>query len=83
MAAVSLAPYEHTQHIALIALLVLDVVILVVFVLFARVLVHRALRPVAWMTAHAKDWSEQEQDLVARIVDAYDRDSARKRENRA
>ena len=62
VAAVSLEPYEHTAKIALIALLVLDAVILAVFVLFARVLVHRALRPVAWMTAHAREWSEHDLD---------------------
>jgi two-component system, OmpR family, sensor kinase len=60
--AVSLAPYEHTQHIALIAVLVLDAVILLVFVVCARVLVRRALSPVGWMTQQAKDWSEHDLD---------------------
>jgi len=59
---VSLAPYEHTSRIALVALLVLDAVILGVFVLFARGLVHRALRPVAWMTGRAREWSEHDLD---------------------
>jgi two-component system, OmpR family, sensor kinase len=60
--AVSLAPYEHTQHIALIAVLVLDAVILLVFLVCARVLVRRALSPVGWMTEQAKDWSEHDLD---------------------
>ena len=59
---VSFAPYEHTKHIALITLLVLDAVILLVFVVCARLLVRRALSPVAWMTEHAKDWSEHDLD---------------------
>ncbi|MFL5885657.1 MAG: sensor histidine kinase [Thermoleophilaceae bacterium] len=62
VAAVSLAPYEHTGHIALIALIVLDAVILLVFVFFARALVQRALRPVAWMTTQATEWSERDLD---------------------
>jgi two-component system, OmpR family, sensor kinase len=60
--AVSLAPYEHTKHIALITLLVLDAAILLVFVVCARALVRRALSPVAWMTEQAKDWSEHDLD---------------------
>jgi two-component system OmpR family sensor kinase len=62
IAGVSLAPYEHTARIALISLLVLDGVILLVFVFFARALVRRALRPVAWMTAQATEWSEHDLD---------------------
>jgi signal transduction histidine kinase len=60
--AVSLAPYEHTKHIALITLLVLDAVLLLVFVVCAQALVRRALSPVAWMTEQAQDWSEHDLD---------------------
>ena len=62
VAGASLAPYEHTERIALISLLVLDGVILLVFAFFARLLVRRALRPVAWMTAQATEWSEHDLD---------------------
>lgn len=62
VAAVSLVTYEHTARIALIASLVLDGVILLVFLFFARALVQRALRPVAWMTAQATEWSEHDLD---------------------
>jgi two-component system, OmpR family, sensor kinase len=62
VAAVSLQPFEHTAHLALIAVLVLDAVILVVFFFFARMLVRNALRPVAWMTEQATEWSEHDLD---------------------
>lgn len=62
VAAVSLAPYEHTSHIAIVALAILDGVILLCFLFFARAAVRRALRPVAWMTAQATEWSEHDLD---------------------
>jgi signal transduction histidine kinase len=62
VAAVSVEPYEHTAHLALIAVLFLDLVILVVFAYFARILVRNALKPVAWMTEQATEWSERDLD---------------------
>lgn len=62
ISAVSLEPYEHTARLALIAVVILDAVILVVFFYFARMLVRNALRPVAWMTEQATEWSERDLD---------------------
>jgi two-component system, OmpR family, sensor kinase len=62
VAAVSLLPYRHSQHLALLASLALDAVVLLVIVLMARRIVTVALRPVAQMTAQAADWSEHDLD---------------------
>jgi two-component system, OmpR family, sensor kinase len=62
IAAVSLVPYEHTARIALIGSAVLDSLILLIFLFLARALVHRAMRPVGWMTAQATEWSEHDLD---------------------
>lgn len=62
VASVSLLPYQHSQEIVLIASLVLSVVTLLALGLLAHVLVGRALRPVAQMTAQAADWSEHDLD---------------------
>jgi two-component system OmpR family sensor kinase len=62
VATVSLLPYQHSQRIALIASLVLSIVILAGLAIVARILIGRALRPVARMTAQAADWSEHDLD---------------------
>jgi two-component system OmpR family sensor kinase len=62
VAAVSLEPYEHTARLALIAVIALAAVILLVFFYFARILVRNALKPVAWMTEQATEWSEHDLD---------------------
>jgi signal transduction histidine kinase len=62
VAAVSLIPYEHTEHLALIASLILGGIILTVVAIFAWTSVGRALRPVAAMTTQAADWSEHDLD---------------------
>jgi two-component system OmpR family sensor kinase len=62
VAAAGLAPYEHTSHIALLSVVVIDGVLLIVFVYSARILVRNALRPVAWMTHQATQWSEHDLD---------------------
>jgi signal transduction histidine kinase len=62
VAAVSLEPYEHTARLALIAVIALGAVILLVFFYFARILVRNALKPVAWMTEQATEWSEHDLD---------------------
>jgi two-component system OmpR family sensor kinase len=62
VATVSLLPYRHSKDIVLIASLVLSVLTLVALAVVARVLVGRALRPVAEMTAQAADWSEHDLD---------------------
>lgn len=58
VAAVSLGPYERTQHIALISSLVLGAVVLAAVGLALRWLLAAALRPVARMTDQAATWSE-------------------------
>jgi two-component system, OmpR family, sensor kinase len=62
VAALSLIPYEHTQHVALVASLILVGVLLIVAALLSRWVVALALRPVARMTAQADDWSEHDLD---------------------
>jgi two-component system, OmpR family, sensor kinase len=62
VATVSLLPYKHSRQIVLIASLVLSLITLTAVALVARVLVGRALRPVAEMTAQAADWSEHDVD---------------------
>jgi two-component system OmpR family sensor kinase len=59
---VSLLPYEHSRQIVLIASLVLSLITLVAVAVVARILVGRALQPVAQMTAQASDWSEHDVD---------------------
>ena len=60
--AVSLLPYRHTQRIALVASVVLSLAMLAALTAIAWLLVGRALRPVARMTAQAADWSEHDLD---------------------
>lgn len=62
IAAVSLLPYRHSRQIALIASIALSVVMLTALALVAWLLVGRALRPVARMTAQAAEWSEHDLD---------------------
>ena len=51
VATVSLLPYRHSRQIVLIASLVLSLITLMAVAFVAHVLVGRALRPVAEMTA--------------------------------
>ena len=62
VAGVSLEPYERTAKRALIASIVLALVVLVLVAIATRIVVDRALRPVARMTADAADWSEHDLD---------------------
>ena len=62
VAGVSLAPYRHTQRIALIGSLVFAALLLLVVGLIARWTLRAALRPVSRMTADAEAWSEHELD---------------------
>ncbi len=54
--ALGLAPYRHSERLALGAALALDLVVLVGTAVMARRLVGSALHPVAEMTALARDW---------------------------
>jgi two-component system OmpR family sensor kinase len=62
VAAVSLAPYEHTRRLAFLASLVLGALILLLVAAASRWLLVSALRPVVRMTRQAADWSERDLD---------------------
>ena len=72
VAGVSLAPYRHTQRIALIGSLVFAGLLLLVVALIARWTLRAALRPVARMTADAEAWSEHELDRRFAAGEPYD-----------
>ena len=58
--ALSVEPYERSASRALAASLIFAVFMLAMLVVAARVVMGRALRPVAEMTAEAADWSEHD-----------------------
>jgi two-component system OmpR family sensor kinase len=72
VAGVSLAPYEHTQQIALVGSLILALALLVVVTLLARWMLRAALRPVASMTADAETWSEHDSQRRFAAGEPYD-----------
>jgi signal transduction histidine kinase len=62
VSAISLEPYEHSASRALVASLIYAGAALLLVVIVTRLVVTRALRPVAEMTAEAADWSEHDLD---------------------
>jgi len=72
VAAVSLAPYEQTQEIALVGSLILALALLALVTLVARWMLRAALRPVARMTADAELWSEHDPDRRFAAGEPYD-----------
>jgi signal transduction histidine kinase len=60
--ALSLAPYTRSERLAVGAAGILDVVVLAGSAALARRLVGSALRPVAAMTAQARDWGAHDPD---------------------
>jgi two-component system OmpR family sensor kinase len=72
VAGVSLAPYQHTQRIALVGSLLLALALLVLVALVARWMLRAALRPVATMTADAASWSEHDPDRRFAAGEPYD-----------
>lgn len=60
VSAVSLEPYESTEHAALIGSVLLAVALLTSVALIARWMLSRALQPVAAMTANAAAWSDHD-----------------------
>jgi signal transduction histidine kinase len=60
--ALSVEPYEHSEARALAASLVFAAVMLALIVISTRLVVARALGPVAAMTREAADWSEHDLD---------------------
>ena len=72
VAGMSLAPYRHTQRIALIGSLALAAALLVLVALVSRWMLRAALRPVAEMTADAEAWSEHEPTRRFAAGEPYD-----------
>ena len=62
ISAISLEPYERTADRAAIASVILGLIMIVLIALTTRLVVNRALKPVATMTAEAADWSEHDLD---------------------
>lgn len=72
VAAISLEPYEHSASRALVASLLYAGAALLLIVIATRLVVARALRPVARMTAEAVDWSEHDLDHRFNVGEPYD-----------
>ena len=68
----SLEPYEHSASRALTASLIYAAAALLLVVIAARLVITRALRPVARMTAEAADWSEHDLDHRFNVGDPHD-----------
>ncbi|MFL5906118.1 MAG: histidine kinase dimerization/phospho-acceptor domain-containing protein, partial [Solirubrobacterales bacterium] len=62
VSAISLEPYEHSASRALTASLAYAAAALLLIVIATRLVVTRALRPVAQMTVEAAEWSEHDLD---------------------
>jgi signal transduction histidine kinase len=72
VSAISLEPYEHSASRALVASLIYAGAALLLVVIATRLVVTRALRPVAEMTAEAADWSEHDLDHRFNVGPPYD-----------
>jgi two-component system OmpR family sensor kinase len=68
----SLEPYEHSASKALTNSLIYAAAALLLIVIATRLVVTRALRPVAEMTAEAADWSEHDLDHRFNVGEPYD-----------
>ena len=72
VSAISLEPYEHSASKALTASLIYAGAALLLVVIATRLIVTRALRPVAQMTAEAADWSEHDLDHRFNVGEPHD-----------
>jgi signal transduction histidine kinase len=72
VSAISLEPYEHSASRALGASLLFAAAALLVVVIATRLVVTRALRPVAQMTSEARDWSEHDLQHRFNVGEPYD-----------
>jgi two-component system, OmpR family, sensor kinase len=72
VSAISLEPYEHSASKALGASLIYAGAALLFVVIATRLVVTRALRPVARMTAEARDWSEHDLEHRFNVGEPYD-----------
>jgi signal transduction histidine kinase len=68
----SLAPNEHTRHVALVGSLIFGVIVLVLVAVASRWLLDSSLRPVRRMTRQAATWSERELEQRFAVGDPYD-----------
>jgi signal transduction histidine kinase len=72
VSAISLEPYEHSASKALGASALYAGAALLFVVIATRLVVTRALRPVARMTAEARDWSEHDLQHRFNVGEPYD-----------
>lgn len=72
VAAISLEPYEHSASQALKASILYACAALLLIVMATRLVVARALRPVAKMTSEAAEWSEHDLDHRFNVGEPYD-----------
>ncbi len=70
--ALSVEPYERSASRALVASVIFAGVMLALLVLSIRLVVNRALKPVAEMTSEAADWSEHDLDHRFNLGEPYD-----------
>ncbi len=70
--AISLDPYEHSASRALTESLIYAGAAFVLVLLATRLIVNRALRPVAQITAEARDWSEHDLEHRFNVGEPYD-----------
>src|SRR4051794_5882452 len=72
VSAISLEPYEHSASRALTGSLIYAGAALLLIVIATRLIVTRALRPVARMTAEAADWSEHDLEHRFNVGEPHD-----------
>jgi signal transduction histidine kinase len=72
VSAISLEPYEHSAQKALNGSLLFAIAALLLVVVATRLVVTRALRPVAQITAEARDWSEHDLEHRFNVGEPYD-----------
>jgi two-component system OmpR family sensor kinase len=72
VSAISLEPYEHSASRALVGSLIYAGAALLLVVIATRLIVTRALRPVARMTGEAADWSEHDLEHRFNVGEPYD-----------
>jgi signal transduction histidine kinase len=72
VSALSLEPYEHSASRALAASLIYAGAAFLLVLIATRLIVTRALRPVARMTAEAADWSEHDLEHRFNVGEPYD-----------
>ncbi len=72
VSAISLDPYEHSASRALTESVVYGIAAFILVLVVTRLIVNRALRPVAEMTAEAAAWSEHDLEHRFNVGEPYD-----------